>query len=89
MSSTEGKKNPAAATAKAGPEASMLLRPGMAMRVALGFAVIAIAILVANLVTQKSTRTARERMQQLVVDHEPVVRRGPPFRRASGPRPSA
>src|SRR6478735_4477501 len=49
-------------------------RPGMAMRVALGFAAIAVAILVANLITQNSTRTARERMRQLVVDHEPVMR---------------
>jgi diguanylate cyclase (GGDEF)-like protein len=44
------------------------------MRVALGFAAIAVAILVANLVTQASTRSARERMRQLVVEHEPVMR---------------
>lgn len=48
-------------------------RPGMAMRMALGFAAIAIAILAANLITQNSTRDARERMRQLVVEHEPVV----------------
>lgn len=48
-------------------------RPGMAMRMGLGFAAIAIAMLAANLVTQNSTRNARERMRQLVVDHEPVV----------------
>ena len=48
-------------------------RPGMAMRMALGFAAIAIAILAANLITQNSTRNARERMRQLVIEHEPVV----------------
>src|SRR3954470_12498939 len=49
-------------------------RPGIAMRVALGFAAIAVAVIAANLITQHSTRTARERMRQLVVDHEPVMR---------------
>lgn len=48
-------------------------RPGMAMRMALGFAAIAIAILAANLITQNSTRNARERMRQLVIEHEPMV----------------
>lgn len=68
-------KPPAAAASAARQEAAPArFRPGMAARVALGFAVIAVAILAANLVTQKSTRAARERMQQLVVDHEPVVR---------------
>ena len=43
------------------------------MRMALGFAAIAIAILAANLITQNSTRNARERMRQLVIEHEPVV----------------
>lgn len=43
------------------------------MRVALGFAAIAIAILIANLITQGSTRAARDRMRQLVVEHEPVM----------------
>ncbi|HKE97162.1 MAG TPA: EAL domain-containing protein [Povalibacter sp.] len=46
----------------------------MTTRVALGFAAIAVAILAANLVTQHSTRTARDRMRQLVVEHEPVTR---------------
>ena len=46
----------------------------MAARVALGFAAIAVAILAANLLIQKSTSNARERMRQLVLQHEPVVR---------------
>ena len=33
-------------------------RPGIAMRVALGFASIAVAVLTANLITQHSTRSA-------------------------------
>jgi diguanylate cyclase (GGDEF)-like protein len=49
-------------------------RPGIAMRVALGFASIAVAVLAANLITQHSTRSARDRMRQLVVEHEPVMR---------------
>ncbi|HMN46924.1 MAG TPA: EAL domain-containing protein [Povalibacter sp.] len=57
----------------AAPDASRF-RPGMAARVALGFAAVAIAVLVANILVQKSTSTARERMRQLVVEHEPVVR---------------
>src|SRR3954452_11139105 len=58
------------------PAAKALLRfrPGVAMRVALGFAAIAVAVLAANLITQHSTRAARERMRQLVVEHEPVMR---------------
>ncbi len=75
MDSPEANNKPvASAVSAARPEASASFRPGMAARVALGFAAIAVAILAANLVTQKSTRTARERMQQLVVEHEPVVR---------------
>src|SRR5262245_1149281 len=54
--------------------AASRFRPGMTTRVALGFAAIAVAILAANLVTQHSTRTARDRMRQLVVEHEPVTR---------------
>lgn len=57
----------------AGQAAQARYRPGMAMRMALGFTAIAIAILAANLVTQNSTRNARERMRQLVIKHEPVV----------------
>jgi diguanylate cyclase (GGDEF)-like protein len=49
-------------------------RPGMAMRMALGFAALAIVIAAANVVTQRSSREARERMRQLVGQHEPMVR---------------
>lgn len=49
-------------------------RPGMALRMALGFAALALTIVGANIVTQRSSREARERMQQLVGEHEPVVR---------------
>lgn len=61
------------AAGQAAPAAQARYRPGMAMRMALGFTAIAIAILAANLVTQNSTRNARERMRQLVIEHEPVV----------------
>jgi diguanylate cyclase (GGDEF)-like protein len=46
----------------------------MAMRMALGFAALALTILATNLVTQRSNVAAREHMRQLVVEHEPVVR---------------
>lgn len=65
-------------TAPASPTATAAgvsrFRPGIAMRVGLGFAAIAVTILAANLITQHSTRAARERMRQLVVEHEPVMR---------------
>lgn len=44
------------------------------MRMALGFAALALAIVAANMVTQRSSREARERMRQLVGQHEPIVR---------------
>ncbi|HEY6644044.1 putative bifunctional diguanylate cyclase/phosphodiesterase [Povalibacter sp.] len=69
-----GKDPVAAAPAPASPdEDGSRFRPGIAARVALGFAVIAVAIFAANILIQKSTSTARERMRQLVVKHEPVV----------------
>jgi diguanylate cyclase (GGDEF)-like protein len=46
----------------------------MAMRVAIGFAAVALIVLAGHLVTQQSARAARERMTQLVSEHEPVVR---------------
>jgi diguanylate cyclase (GGDEF)-like protein len=46
----------------------------MAMRMALGFAALAIVIVAANVVTQRSSRAARERMRQLIGQHEPMVR---------------
>lgn len=49
-------------------------RPGMAMRMGIGFAALAITIFAANLITQQGTREARERMHQLVMQHEPLVR---------------
>lgn len=48
--------------------------PSMAMRVAIGFAAVALTVLAGHLVTQQSARAARERMTQLVSEHEPVVR---------------
>ncbi len=62
------------ATTKPAARAPRGYRPGMAMRMALGFLALAVAIVVANLAIQNSTRTARERMRQLVIEHEPVVR---------------
>ncbi len=69
--SSNDKMSPATSSAA---RALGFFRPGIAMRVALGFAAIAVAILTANLITQHSTRTARERMRQLVVEHEPIMR---------------
>jgi diguanylate cyclase (GGDEF)-like protein len=50
------------------------LRLGMATRMAIGFAALAIAILGANVITQRTTLAAREHMRLLVVQHEPIVR---------------
>ena len=49
-------------------------RPGMALRVAIGFAAVALAVIAANYITQQSAREARERVRQLLVQHEPLVR---------------
>lgn len=75
MSVPEGQNTIAAARKSASRhDGGSRFRPGMAARVALGFAAVAIAVFVANILLQKSTSTARERMRQLVVEHEPVVR---------------
>ena len=49
-------------------------RPGIAMRVATGFAAVALAVFGANLLVQRSTDTARKQVRQLLVLHEPLVR---------------
>ena len=49
-------------------------RPGMALRVAIGFAAVAITVLTANFLTQQSARDARERVRELLLQHEPLVR---------------
>jgi diguanylate cyclase (GGDEF)-like protein len=49
-------------------------RPGMALRVAIGFAAVALTVLAANVITQQSAREARERVRELLVQHEPLVR---------------
>lgn len=49
-------------------------RPGMALRVAIGFVAVALAVLAANFITQQSAREARERVRELLVQHEPLVR---------------
>jgi diguanylate cyclase (GGDEF)-like protein len=54
--------------------ASHPYRPGMGLRMGIGFAALALTVLIANLITQTDTRAARERMRQLVVQHEPRVR---------------
>lgn len=50
------------------------LHPGMALRVAIGFAAVAVTVIVANLSTQQSAREAREKVRELLVQHEPLVR---------------
>ena len=47
---------------------------GMAMRMAIGFAALALTMLGANIVTQRSSSEERELMRRLVVQHEPIVR---------------
>ncbi len=49
-------------------------RPGMALRVAIGFAAVALTVISANLVTQRSAKAARDQVRQLLVHHEPLVR---------------
>ncbi len=49
-------------------------RPGMALRVAIGFAAVALTVIAANFITQQSAREARERVRELLVQHEPLVR---------------
>ena len=49
-------------------------QPGMALRVAIGFAAVAVTVIVANLSTQQSAREAREKVRELLVQHEPLVR---------------
>ena len=46
----------------------------MALRVAIGFAAVALAVIAANFITQQSAREARERVRELLVQHEPLVR---------------
>jgi diguanylate cyclase (GGDEF)-like protein len=49
-------------------------RPGMALRVAIGFAAVALTVIAANFITQQSAREARGRVRELLVQHEPLVR---------------
>ena len=49
-------------------------RPGMALRVAIGFVAVALTVVAANFITQQSAREARERVRELLVQHEPLVR---------------
>jgi diguanylate cyclase (GGDEF)-like protein len=49
-------------------------RPGMALRVAIGFALVALIVLTANFVTQQSAAEARDRVRELLLQHEPLVR---------------
>ncbi|HKR35837.1 MAG TPA: EAL domain-containing protein [Steroidobacteraceae bacterium] len=46
----------------------------MALRVAIGFVAVALTVLAANYITQQSAREARERVRELLVQHEPLVR---------------
>lgn len=49
-------------------------RPGMALRVAIGFAAVVLIVVSANFITQQSVSAAREHVRQLLVQHEPLVR---------------
>ncbi|MBL8266508.1 putative bifunctional diguanylate cyclase/phosphodiesterase [Steroidobacter sp.] len=46
----------------------------MALRVAIGFLAVAITVVVANIATQRSAREAREKVRELLIQHEPLVR---------------
>ncbi|HWK51378.1 MAG TPA: hypothetical protein VNR40_15900, partial [Steroidobacter sp.] len=46
----------------------------MALRVAIGFAAVGFTVIVANISTQQSAREAREKVRELLVQHEPLVR---------------
>lgn len=49
-------------------------QPGMALRVAIGFAAVAVTVVLANVATQQSAREAQEKVRTLLVQHEPLVR---------------
>jgi diguanylate cyclase (GGDEF)-like protein len=49
-------------------------RPGMALRLAIGFVAVALIVVSANIITQQSASDARARVRQLLVRHEPLVR---------------
>lgn len=46
----------------------------MAWRVAIGFAAVGLTVIVTNISTQQSAREAREKVRELLVQHEPLVR---------------
>lgn len=50
------------------------MQPGMALRVAIGFVAVAVIVVLANISTQQSAREAREKVRELLVQHEPLVR---------------
>jgi diguanylate cyclase (GGDEF)-like protein len=49
-------------------------RPGMALRLTIGFAAVALIVISANYLTQQSAADARERVRRLLLEHEPLVR---------------
>ena len=49
-------------------------RPGMALRVAIGFAAVAVTVIVANLSLSKAPARREEKVRELLVQHEPLVR---------------
>jgi diguanylate cyclase (GGDEF)-like protein len=61
---------------KSGEESAELrsFRPGMALRVASGFVAVALIVLTANFITQQSAAEARDRVRELLLQHEPLVR---------------
>lgn len=60
--------------AQAGESGLAAFRPGMAVRVAIGFLAVALTVITANVITQQSATDARERVRELLVQHEPLVR---------------
>jgi diguanylate cyclase (GGDEF)-like protein len=66
----------AAAQRRQRPVLSLSKGSGMAMRMAIGLAALAVTVIIANVLTQQSTRATRSHMRQLVAEHEPLVRAG-------------
>jgi diguanylate cyclase (GGDEF)-like protein len=75
---TSGKKKKSgidvATEPAAEPGETRSFRPGMALRVAIGFAAVAVIVLTANFITQQSASDARDRVRELLLQHEPLVR---------------
>lgn len=67
-------REPSEPVRKRAPRERARHRHGMALRVAIGFAAVALTVVSANLVTQRSAQAARDQVRELLLQHEPLVR---------------